>query len=159
MKWGTAYLFSASPSKHSLSWIKEQLSSHTRLVCVVKGCLCNCFQSQLKPKEKICQAAAGALQTIHDIWWKFKLTYVVAGNKENSWETWQLLSINNVTLSAPIFIRNFIGWRCSWVFHCLLAWLHCRKSPGSLQRAPRVVQTASCPPKVTSGNPKSMSGG
>lgn len=83
-KWDVSYPFSASSSTHSLSWVKEQLSSHTRLVYVVKGCLCNHFQSQLQPKEQICQAAAGALQTIPDIWRKFKLTYVRAGNKETA---------------------------------------------------------------------------
>lgn len=50
------------------------------------GCLCNHFQSQKKPKGKICQAAAGGLQTIHDIWWKFKLTYVIADNKQTAGE-------------------------------------------------------------------------
>jgi len=35
-------------------------------------------------KKKMCQAAAGMLQTNHDIWWEFKLTYVTAGNKETA---------------------------------------------------------------------------
>lgn len=83
-KWDGSYPFFASSSKCSLIRVNEQLSSHTRLVYVVMGCLCNRFQSQLKPKEKNCQAAAGALQTNHDIWWKFKLTYVRAGNKETA---------------------------------------------------------------------------
>lgn len=37
-------------------------------------------------KEKNCQAAAGGLQTICGIWWKFKLTYVTAGNKQTAGE-------------------------------------------------------------------------
>lgn len=37
-------------------------------------------------KEKNCQAAAGGLQTIHGIWWKFNLTYVTADNKQTAGE-------------------------------------------------------------------------